>query len=197
MWSFQVNCLKKLGNANLYQTKEQIKKGAITLYGLLHARYICTENGMQKVYAKYKRGIYGTCPRARCDLQNTIPMGISNVAEQRAVKLFCPRCKEVYDAPKFKKIDSAFFGTTFAQLFMMAYPSIGQIEKTEYVGTIKGFKIHESSLTHPCKIAYNPNQNEYESIPRPKANFNKDEKYLASYTASRRNFLVPKPQLPQ
>lgn len=189
--------LRQLGDVSLYQTKEQIRKGAITLYGLLHARYIRTENGMQKINAKYKRGVYGICPRVKCEPQATLPMGIFDVPGQSSIKLFCPRCKEVYDSPKqFKKIDSAFFGTVFPQLFLMMYPNVGQDEKKEFAGTIKGFKMHESSLNHPPKVDYNPNKNEYEIIPRPVANFDEDEEHIANLVTARRNFLCIKQRAP-
>eukprot|EP00826_Nyctotherus_ovalis_P046173 TRINITY_DN5186_c0_g1_i7.p2 TRINITY_DN5186_c0_g1~~TRINITY_DN5186_c0_g1_i7.p2 ORF type:complete len:156 (-),score=28.14 TRINITY_DN5186_c0_g1_i7:141-608(-) len=150
---------------------------------------------MLKVNAKYKRGLYGYCPRAKCELQVTLPTGISDAPGQRSIKLFCPKCKEVYASPKqFKKVDSAFFGTNFPQLFFMVYPSTGQTEKVEFEGTIKGFRIHKSSFTHPPKVQYSPSHNNYEIIPRPVVEFNEDEESIAKFMAARRSFLTSKLQ---
>lgn len=170
----------------------------MTLYGLLHARYIRTESGMQKVSAKYRRGLYGACPRAKCELQNALPMGICDVPAKSSVKTYCPKCKEVYDSHRLlKKIDGAFFGTGFPQQFLMAHPSLGQLEKEPFTGTVKGFRVHSSSFTHPLQVRYSPDANEYEAVPRPLARFNEDEKALECYKATRPSFVKTKPKEPK
>jgi len=79
----------------------------------------------------------------------------------------------------------------------MTYRDVGQVEKTEFVGTIKGFKLHESSLIHPLKVKYNSSKSEYEAIPRPIANFNENEESIAAFLVARRKFLSIKPQSPK
>lgn len=66
--------------------------------------------------------MYGSCPRALCDRQKVLPVGLSNQLRVARFKIFCQRCGEVY-APKYRQIniDGAYFGTTFPHHFTMNY----------------------------------------------------------------------------
>jgi len=66
------------------------------LYGILHARYIRSREGLALVYGKYLQGAYGYCPRALCDKQRVVPNGMSDKLRQNRVKVFCPKCEEMY-----------------------------------------------------------------------------------------------------
>jgi hypothetical protein len=49
----------------------------------------------------------------------------ADIPRQSTVKLFCPRCEDVY-YPRSKyhgNLDGAYFGTTFAHLFQLSYPA--------------------------------------------------------------------------
>ena len=74
---------------------------ASELYGLLHARYILTERGMALMREKFLNGNFGACPRVLCSGQNVLPLGLSEQPKHSRVKVFCPRCQEVY-LPKKK-----------------------------------------------------------------------------------------------
>ena len=52
--------------------------------------------GMAKVMQKYIEGIFGTCPRALCNNAKCIPVGLSDKLRGSRVKIFCPKCDEVY-----------------------------------------------------------------------------------------------------
>ena len=97
----------------------ELNQESSELYGLIHARYINTANGMAKVYHKFLSSLYGTCPRALCDRQKVLPIGLSDSLKVSRFKTYCPRCEEVY-VPKFKvvNIDGAFFGTSFPHHFI-------------------------------------------------------------------------------
>ena len=41
-------------------------------------------------------GVYGTCPRALCDRQKVLPVGLSDALKISRFKNYCPRCEEVY-----------------------------------------------------------------------------------------------------
>ena len=51
---------------------------------------------MAKVMQKYIEGVYGTCPRALCNNTKCIPVGLSDKLRGSRVKIFCPKCDEVY-----------------------------------------------------------------------------------------------------
>ena len=56
---------------------------------------------MAKVMNKYLEGVFGTCPRALCNNQKTLPVGLSDKLRGSRVKMFCPKCDEVYMVQKF------------------------------------------------------------------------------------------------
>ncbi|WFD42468.1 casein kinase 2 regulatory subunit [Malassezia psittaci] len=104
--------------------REQIESQARILYGLIHARYILSSRGLAKMLEKYKRADFGRCPRVLCYQQPLLPVGLSDIPYQSPVKLYCPRCEDVYN-PKSSRhgsIDGAFFGTTFPHMLFMVYP---------------------------------------------------------------------------
>jgi casein kinase II subunit beta len=92
------------------------------LYGLLHQRFIVTEDGVRKMSAKITTGIYGTCPRLACKTSRLVPMGLSIEPNEGKVKLWCPKCHDVYDSGK--DLDGAFFGPDFPVMYhkIMGYP---------------------------------------------------------------------------
>lgn len=115
---------------------------AADLYGLLHARYILGARGMALMREKSLNGTFGHCPRILCAGQPVIPVGLSDVLKQSRVKVFCPRCKEVYlPKKKCQDIDGAYFGTSFPHLLCKAFPDITSEEKKAYVPRIFGFRV--------------------------------------------------------
>ena len=86
------------------------------LYGLLHARFICTYEGIYKMKYKYRNGVFGVCPRAECGGWRVLPIGLSSVPGVETVKVFCPRCQEVYNCNS--TLDAAFFGPDFPLVYM-------------------------------------------------------------------------------
>lgn len=101
-----------------------IENAAELLYGLIHQRYICSRAGIIQMSEKYELSHFGNCPRTNCDHARTLPVGLSDIPGQDTVKLFCPSCLDVYVPPnsRFQTVDGAFFGRTFAALFLMTFP---------------------------------------------------------------------------
>ena len=101
----------------------ELNNHASDVYGLIHSRYILTPRGLAKIHQKYLNGTYGTCPRALCDRQKVLPVGLSDSLRTSRFKVYCPRCEDVY-LPKARQvnIDGAYFGQSFPHVFMMHYP---------------------------------------------------------------------------
>ncbi|KAI9829132.1 MAG: casein kinase 2 regulatory subunit [Thelocarpon impressellum] len=128
--------------------REQIEKSARHLYGLVHARYIVTTRGLTKMLDKYKKGDFGKCPRVMCEHHPLLPMGLSDTASVKAVKLYCGRCEDLYN-PKSSRhavIDGAYFGTSFHNILLQVYPALIP-EKTarRYEPRIYGFRVHAAA----------------------------------------------------
>ena len=100
-------------------TPEQLERLASScrlLYGLLHQRYITSEDGIDRITSKYQHGVYGRCPRVACKGKNTlIPMGLTIEPGVDTVKLWCTSCHDVYECDS--KLDGAFFGPDLPVMF--------------------------------------------------------------------------------
>lgn len=122
----------------------ELNQEASDLYGLIHSRFLDTSIGQAKVYHKFLQGLYGHCPRALCDRQKVLPVGLSDSLKVSRFKVYCPRCEEVY-IPKFRSvnIDGAFFGTSFPHHFLKHYPQAVILPPKiyHYEPKIYGFKI--------------------------------------------------------
>lgn len=124
---------------------EYAESAAEMLYGLIHARFILTARGLQAMLEKYKNVDMGRCPRVFCSGQPMLPVGQSDIPRVSTVKLFCPKCQDIY-YPRSKyqgTIDGAYFGTTFPHLFFMTYNYLKPPRpENTYVPRIFGFRIH-------------------------------------------------------
>jgi len=130
------------------EQNELVESAAEMLYGLIHVRYILTSKGMTAMLEKCKNVDFGRCPRVHCSGQPCLPMGQSDVPRTSTVKIYCPKCEDIY-YPRSKyqgNIDGAYFGTTFPHLFLMTYPYIKPSKPTQsYTPRIFGFKLHKSA----------------------------------------------------
>lgn len=125
---------------------EDVPSYAAELYGLIHARYILTSHGLDAMLRKYRDGDFGFCPRALCDSQPVVPAGLHDEWKKSEMKLFCPKCCDLYN-PSVNysnvSIDGAYFGTTFPHLFFMTYKELEPSPSTLlYIPRIFGYRIH-------------------------------------------------------
>jgi len=131
---------------------EIVESAAEMLYGLIHARYILTTRGLSQMLEKYNHLAFDRCPRVFCQGQAVLPVGQSDIPRTNTVKMFCPKCQDIY-YPKLSRhsnIDGAYFGTTFPHLLLQTFPEIVPTKpQFSYVPRIFGFKIHKSSTNYP------------------------------------------------
>eukprot|EP00461_Guttulinopsis_vulgaris_P003066 UN03067 len=103
---------------------EAVEEDAEMLYGLIHQRYILTQRGLEAMLKKYNRGILGRCPRVLCNGQQTLPIGLTPAVGLESVRLYCPRCEEIY-ASKVSRhihIDGALFWSNFPTFILISIP---------------------------------------------------------------------------
>ncbi|KAL8921041.1 MAG: hypothetical protein Q9208_005932 [Pyrenodesmia sp. 3 TL-2023] len=125
--------------------REQIEKSARHLYGLVHARYITTTRGLQKMLEKYKKCDFGKCPRVICGAQPLLPTGLYDTPARGSVKLYCAKCEDVYNpkSSRHASIDGAYFGTSFTNILFQVYPALmPEKSKERYSPKVFGFKVH-------------------------------------------------------
>jgi hypothetical protein len=86
-----------------------------------------------------------------------------------AVKIYCPKCHQVYHPPPVRSrasngtgVDGAAFGTTFPHLFLMTFsnlvPDPLPMEAT-YVPRVFGFRVHKSARQRTSSATANANAN--------------------------------------
>ncbi|PWA97626.1 casein kinase II, regulatory subunit [Artemisia annua] len=128
------------------EQNEIIESAAEMLYGLIHVRYILTTKGLGVMLEKYKNAEFGRCPRVYCCGQPCLPVGQSDVSRQSNVKIFCPKCEDIYTPQsRFQdNLDGAYFGSTFPHLFLMTYGGLKPQKTTQdYIPRVFGFKVHK------------------------------------------------------
>lgn len=120
----------------------EIYQSAMDLYGLIHARFILTPRGLTMMKEKYMMSAFSYCPRVLCERHNVLPIGVSEELSTSRVKVYCPRCQDVY-IPRQKQldIDGAYFGTSFPHIFLKHFPELMPKGPAKFVPKIYGFKI--------------------------------------------------------
>lgn len=76
-------------------------------------------------------------------------LGLSDVVAQHTVKLYCPRCLDVYEpvaGTKAATVDGAYFGTGFPHMVFMTRPEYRPPRaKGQHEARIYGFRVHKSA----------------------------------------------------
>jgi casein kinase II subunit beta len=111
---------------------------------------------LAKLAQKYLEGHFGYCPRALCNNQKCLPIGLSEKLRSSRVKIYCPKCEEVYMVQKFKEsernggsvqtatnLDGAYFGSSLPHIFMEWHHNLVEMPPKVYLyePQISGFKI--------------------------------------------------------
>lgn len=72
-------------------------------------------------------------------------MGQSDIPHQRAVKMYCAKCEDIYNpkATRHATIDGAYFGSSFHNILFQVYPAlIPEKSRARHVPRVFGFKVH-------------------------------------------------------
>jgi len=72
-------------------------------------------------------------------------MGLSDIPSVKAVKLYCARCEDIYNAKSSRHagIDGAYFGTSFHNILFQVYPALNPLKSPQrYIPRVYGFKVH-------------------------------------------------------
>ncbi|CAB1097968.1 unnamed protein product [Ectocarpus sp. CCAP 1310/34] len=130
------------------EASHELMEATCALYGLIHARYVLTAAGLEAMYAKYTLQEFGNCPHFLCKRQSVVPLGVRDEPHIETVKLYCPKCQNVYVHPSHaaQRVDGAYFGTTFPHLFFMTYGTLvpDPLDKT-FVPRVFGFRVHSTA----------------------------------------------------
>ena len=148
-----------LSDEDVIEIHEQAKQ----LYGLIHARFICTGPGLAAMKRKViEKNRYGRCLRYFCQGCPLMPVGLSPVPNRHSAKLFCIRCADIYNPPEDKRVDGAHFGTSLPAVFLTSFPDYdGRRRFANPPQRIFGFRIHnDRSLTGPHRTCDHDDEQE-------------------------------------
>lgn len=138
----------------MLKDQQLLIKNSFLVYNLIHQRYVMTKAGMNQIYGKWQDGLYGECPRAFCNRQAMLPIGLSNLSCNFDLAGYCIKCQDVYKlSSKFSRIDGCAFGPSFPHFliknmegeFKKHWEIWSKEEWKVYEPRIFGFKLHQTS----------------------------------------------------
>ncbi|AAS54653.1 AGR163Wp [Eremothecium gossypii ATCC 10895] len=135
--------------------KSIIDHCAEQLYGLIHARYILTKQGLQAMAEKFDHKEFGTCPRYYCGGMQLLPCGLSDTLGKNTVRLYCASCQDLYlpHSSRHLCLEGAFWGTSFPGVFLKHFKEledyVEQKNKNVYRLRIFGFPVAKESISGP------------------------------------------------
>ncbi|GMM57779.1 casein kinase 2 regulatory subunit [Maudiozyma humilis] len=130
-----------------------IEHAAEQLYGLIHARFILTKQGLQAMAEKFDHKQFGTCPRYFCNGMQLLPCGLSDTIGKSTVRLYCPSCQDLYlpQSSRFLCLEGAYWGTSFPGVFLKHFKELEDyVErkgKESYELRVFGFRINDQAVS--------------------------------------------------
>jgi len=126
-------------------TKEH-DEAARFFYGLLHARYVLTNQGINRLLIKYDQGLYSKCPKVGCG-SNMLPAGRDNLPGISRVHVYCPVCDDLFKSES--ELDSAYFGQNLPHMFFMVKKEKRPVKLLKKIYSFD--EAHILNLTYPLK----------------------------------------------
>eukprot|EP00752_Nemacystus_decipiens_P010014 g8928.t1 len=121
-----------------------VQSSASLLYGLLHARFLVSPAGLKCLLDMFSKAVFGRCPRVYCQGQAVLPVGETDRPMQSSVKVFCPRCHDLFFPGYVRACDGAFWGTSAYALLLLGWPELKTSPNTaHFVPKVFGFKVHQ------------------------------------------------------
>lgn len=83
-----------------------------------------------------------------CEQHPLLPMGLTDVAGVKPVKLYCAKCEDIYNPKSHRhaSVDGAYFGTSFHNILFQVYPClIPEKSLRQYEPKVFGFRVHASA----------------------------------------------------
>lgn len=135
--------------------KSIIEHSTEQLYGLIHARYILTKQGLQAMAEKFDHKEFGTCPRYYCGGMQLLPCGLSDTIGKHTIRLYCPSCQDIYlpQSSRHLCLEGCFWGTSFPGVFLKHFKELEDYveKKNKDIFQLKvfGFSIAKESISGP------------------------------------------------
>jgi casein kinase II subunit beta len=107
-------------------SEDEVEKCTESIFGLIHARYIFTVEGLAEMHEKWRAGAFGECQRCLCQNEHLLPVGMTDRPGVDTVKLYCPKCRQLYEADEqHAMLDGAYFSKSFPHYFLLEVKRMG------------------------------------------------------------------------
>ena len=132
-------------HAFVHNDQKKIIELLPSVYGMIHQRFLLTNEGLEGVRKKFIKQIFGNCPRFECNSQPLLPIGLSSKIGVATVKTFCPRCREIFEPRPKNSLDGAYFGPNMPHVFLdeMRLTTRERKKFRPFVHTAFGFKLRK------------------------------------------------------
>jgi casein kinase II subunit beta len=125
------------------ESKTGIDPHARKLYGLLHAAYLLTPKGAQKMLERHQAGTLPKCSRTLCRGFCCFPCALKTDDRDAPVRLFCPNCTDFYKCTDMPDpvFPGCYFGAEWIHRLINEHPEIAPNAPDVYEPLVYGFHV--------------------------------------------------------